>query len=165
MESQIACSRQWALSSRNLFTRCSAPYGHMTCNQQRGKCHSCSQFIKMATNLRLIRPHTVAYTSAVRWLNFFEGILISRSTNLQKPTAHSQKTNLVPDLADRSTMQYTVCYPSYNTSNPRKVSPPMSPFATSRPPSQASTEEISSHYCARKILYGECGSMSGKDFK
>ena len=85
MESPIERSRQRSLYSRNLYTKCLAPYGpwHMTSNQQRGRCHLCSQFIKAATNLR----HTVVYIWAVRWLYLLREFWFLGWPNLQKPTA------------------------------------------------------------------------------
>jgi len=49
------------LNLQRSFMKCSACYGYMISNQQRGKCPLCSQSTKVVTNLRLTQPHIVAY--------------------------------------------------------------------------------------------------------
>ena len=94
----------------------------MISNQQRGRCHLCSQFIRAAT--RLARPHIAAYIWAVCWLHFSRESWFLAWPNLQKPTVHSQKINRDPawptdpwcDLL--SALYHTI---QHNTKRPRNI--------------------------------------------
>ena len=97
--------------------------------------------------------------SKVVWESLFLGWL-----NSQKLTIRWQKPNLKHVLADRFKMQYIACSLSSNTTYHRRVLQHTLPFVTSAPRSQASTVENSSHCYVKKILWEECGSISGKDF-
>ena len=104
----------------------------------------------------------LAHIWAVRWLNFLREFWFLSWPNLQKPTVHSQKTNLELDLADRSNIVCPQAIIQYNIIQKGLATYVAFCDFSTRPLSQASTKEKSFHYCAKKTLQEECGSISEK---